>query len=73
MSCTVLKKKGYEAPSLFSNLTTGAENAWGAVSRMVVINKGAKDDFRIPDPPPLTKRAKGGGVGYCYKKTGQLK
>jgi hypothetical protein len=73
MSCTVLKKKGYEAPSLFSNLKSGAEDAWGAVSRMVVINRGNKDDFRIPDPSPPTKRVKGEGVGHCYKKSGALR
>ena len=73
MSCTVLKKKGYEAPSLLSNLTRGAEDAWGAVSRMVVINRRTKDDFRIPDPPPSEKRIKGDGVGHCYKKSVPLR
>ena len=73
MSCTVLKKKGYVAPTLLSNLTDGADDAWRAVSRMVVINRKPNEDFRIPDPPPSEKRIKGDGIGHCYKKSTSLR
>jgi hypothetical protein len=72
MSCKVLKDKRYEPPSLFSNIVRDADAAWGAVTRMITINRPLKDGFRIPDPPPV-KNAKGGGVGYCYKKSGAMR
>ena len=73
MSHSVLNKKSYEAPSMFSNLVDSAGVAWETMARSVVINSGPKGDgFRIPSPPAQKKAKSGAGVGHSYKKTGQI-
>jgi hypothetical protein len=73
MSCTVLKKKGVEAPSILHDLTRDAGAIWERVTNAIHINRSGKDDFRIPDPPQPKKSKSGGGVGYCYKKSGTIR
>jgi hypothetical protein len=72
MSCTVLKKKCSETPSVLSVLARDANAVWESVTSAINVNRASKGDFRIPEPLPA-KKPKGSGVGYSYKKTGSIR